>query len=412
MSFFRQRNIFLILAIAGLVISGYLFFRHLALFDLSIGRGADFCSVIFKLCCDEVLKSPIANLLGIPLAGWGIIYYISILAMFLLGDFLKENFKEVSIEILLFTTSITAIISLIFILSFIINFIPFCPLCFIIHLINISLVFVVSKLLINPISDSYKSLFTRVKEFFVTKEPLPKETKSQIIPILLTIALGLIIYQWVFVQTQRVELLDEYSFDELHFFEEYGEEEFVEIPVSENNPTLGSADALVNMVIFSDFECPGCRKLSEQINGLLSKYKTELNIVFINYPLSTKCNSTLKGDLHPNACLAAYAAEAANKQGKFWEYHDLLFSSEISSETNMYLEYAEELGLNISKFTYDLKTTAHDNVSEDIELGNELGIDTTPTVYVNGKKVSDIRMRALDWLVETINGIMKNKPKN
>lgn len=206
--------------------------------------------------------------------------------------------------------------------------------------------------------------------------------------------------------------MDEYSFDEPHFFEEYEKEKFVKIPASPNDPIAGPADALVNMVVFSDFECSGCRRFSGRIKSLLSKYRTELKVVYKHFPLSSQCNASSGRDLHPNACQAAYAADAANRQGKFWEYHDLLFSSKIYGEKEQFLEFAEELGLDIAAFSKDMSTVAKVKVTNDIILGNELGVDKTPTVYVNGRKVNEFSLETLDRLVETMYGIIKNQSSN
>lgn len=408
----RPKYIFYSLTIFGLLISIYLFYRHLTLMDLSIGGGADFCSELFNLSCDDALKSPIANMFGIPLAGWGIIYYVSIIIIFAMGDFLEDTFKGAAEELLVVVTGVTSLISFMFIISFALSLISFCPLCLLIHIINISLLFIAINLSSKSFTQSIISFYSGIEEFFVTKGPIPKQTRQQIIPLLLIAALAMLFYQWIFMQGERLELMEEYSFDELHFFEEYEKEKVVDLRISSDDPVLGPDDALISMVIFSDFQCSGCRGVSQGIKNLLSRYSTELNIRFKNYPLSSQCNSSMRSDLHPNACSAAYAAEAAHLQGKFWEYHDLLFSSSIDGEEEEFLDYAEELDLDISMFRNDMNTVAKEKVAEDINLGNELGIEGTPTVYVNGRKITELSFKALDWLVGTMHGIIKKRSSN
>jgi len=314
--------------------------------------------------------------------------------------------------LLVLFTGITAIISSLFILGFILNLIPFCPLCLLIHIINLTIFFILARFSSKSIKESIISFYSGLVEFFFTDGPIPGKTRQQIVPLLLIAAVGLIFYQWIFMQFVRLELKDEYSFDELHVFEEYEKENFVIIPSSPSDPVAGPADAPVYIVIFSDFECSGCKGLSDGIKTLLNKYRTELKVVYKHYPLSSQCNESLKSDLHPHSCQAAFAADAANRQGKFWEYHDLLFSSKIYGEEEEFLDYAEELNLDISRFNNDMNTSAREKVAEDVKLGNELGIGGTPTVYLNGRKVSNLSMRTLDWLIETMYEIIKNQTPN
>jgi protein-disulfide isomerase/uncharacterized membrane protein len=393
---------FYALAIIGLIISGYLYLRLLILLDTSVSGGIDFCSELFTLGCDEALKSEFGNFIGLPLSGWGIVYYVTILIISLLGELLTETFKETAIDLLLFVTGITAVISLGFITAFILNLIPFCPLCLLIHIINLTLILAVIKLSSKRIRESLLSLYTGLKNFIVTKGPMPRRTREQIVPLLLIIAAALLFYQWVSIQLISLEVAEDYSFDEFEFYEDFAAEKFVDLKLSPDDPVIGYPDAPVHMVIFSDFQCSGCRSVSDGIKTMLNRFKTELKITFKHYPLSSDCNSTLSYDLHPYSCQAAYAAEAAHMQGKFWEYHDLLFSTSFYGEEDELIDFALELELDITKFREDMKTAAPEKIAEDISLGNEITITGTPTIFINGKRINRPSLRALTWLIEEL----------
>src|SRR5438093_1453862 len=88
----------------------------------------------------------------------------------------------------------------------------------------------------------------------------------------------------------------------------------------------GPEDAAITIVEFSDFQCPHCAEAFPELRKLL-RSRSDVRLVFRHYPLDSSCNTSLPVPLHPNACLAAIAAECAGDQGRFWEYHDVLFEN-------------------------------------------------------------------------------------
>lgn len=143
--------------------------------------------------------------------------------------------------------------------------------------------------------------------------------------------------------------------------------------------------AAVTMVNFGDFQCPACGAYHSVVKQLEAKYKDTLTVVFRHFPLS----------VHLNAVPAAMAAEAAGKQGKFWEMHDKLYEtqSEWSDEkntTDMFVSYAKDMGLNVDQFKKDLSDKDLQNrINRDVTDANTLGINATPTFYVNNVKISN-----------------------
>lgn len=138
--------------------------------------------------------------------------------------------------------------------------------------------------------------------------------------------------------------------------------------------------APVTLVEFGDYQCPACIEYHTLIKGLLSDYSGKINFVFRNYPLPQ----------HPNAPLASYAAEAAGLQDKYWQMHDKIFESTsewVNSQDakSIFIKYAQELGLDVDKFTSDVDSDAIKNkVATDKNGGDSLRISATPTFYLNG----------------------------
>ena len=151
-------------------------------------------------------------------------------------------------------------------------------------------------------------------------------------------------------------------------------------------PSLGNDNAKVTVVEFSDFQCPFCEQFESQtfpqVNDAYIK-TGKIKLVYRHYPLTT---------IHPNAEKAAEASECANEQGKFWDYHDLLFKNQSTwtalaapDAASSFTDLAGQLGLDTNQFSSCLSTDKYkQNVLNDISDGNKAGVDGTPTFFING----------------------------
>lgn len=145
-----------------------------------------------------------------------------------------------------------------------------------------------------------------------------------------------------------------------------------------NSPTTGSSRTKILLVEFSDFECPYCGKAQTTLKPLMARYGDEVQLIYKNFPLSA---------IHKQAIPAATAALAAYKQGRFWEYHDALFSNQDKLGESFYLDIAENLNLDLEKFNRD-RTIVGKEVARDTELATSLGLSGTPFFIVQSDKVS------------------------
>ncbi len=137
----------------------------------------------------------------------------------------------------------------------------------------------------------------------------------------------------------------------------------------------GSANAPVRIVEFSDFECPYCRSAEKTIQALLVKYQGKVSLAYRDFPLTS---------IHPSAQRAAEASRCAAEQGRFWAYHDRLFTSP-SLETGKLKEHARELGLDQKKFDACVDTGSKRlAVESDAQQGRLAGVAATPTFFING----------------------------
>lgn len=143
-------------------------------------------------------------------------------------------------------------------------------------------------------------------------------------------------------------------------------------------PTLGPDTAPVTVVMFSDFECPFCAQGLDTLKRLRDLYPDDVRIAYKAFPL----------DNHANALLAAMAARSAQAQGKFWEFHDLLFSGQ-RLDPGVILSYAKHANLDMESLIADLDSLEYGpEVQRDARQARRLGVSSTPTFFVNGRKLS------------------------
>lgn len=134
------------------------------------------------------------------------------------------------------------------------------------------------------------------------------------------------------------------------------------------SPVMGSEAYNVVLLEFSDFECPFCASAHGTLKTFMEKHSDTVTLAYKHLPLA---------QIHPQATPAAEASWAAQQQDKFWEYHDRLFEGQQSLGEDLYLQIAQDLGLDLEKFATD-RVTAKASVQQDLELAQQLGLNGTP----------------------------------
>jgi len=147
--------------------------------------------------------------------------------------------------------------------------------------------------------------------------------------------------------------------------------------ITDHTYVKGPKDASVTLVEFGDFECSACQTFYPIVNYILENNANELKFAYRHFPLPQ----------HKYARKVAEASQIAGESGKFWEYYDLVYKQQNLSEEDL-IKYAKALGLDTDKFTSDLRNgTFASIINSDVKDGNKLGINSTPTFYLNGKKM-------------------------
>ncbi len=170
------------------------------------------------------------------------------------------------------------------------------------------------------------------------------------------------------------------------------------IPPNNKDHIRGNIKGTVTLVEYGDFQCPSCGEAYPIVKEILKLKGDILKLIYRNFPLY---------QIHSNALHAAYAAEAAGKQNKFWEMHDILLENQEDLEDKDLQQYAKDLSLDINQFTKDMKSDQiAKKVEDDINGGIESGVNGTPTFFING--MSFDKNYELDLLLEAIDSVNKD----
>jgi len=373
---FRLRWLSLLLAILGFSCSAYLLYRSFILLGGGASDSTDICSIVFGADCDATLMDQATWVLGIPLAGWGVVYYVTLLALLIMALFLRDAFSPQAMLAALLLSLAGLTNSVVLSISMIWGVSPLCPLCLIVHAVNALLVPLVFAATGRRIRELLREFRAGMAYIVGRRAEEPREAAWRVIGFVTVALVAIVAYQWVYVQVvlrQKMAEQEEYSGDPLA---EFLSHEAGDIPLSAEDIRRGPADAAATLVVFSDFQCPHCARSANSIRDLQDRYASEMAIVFKHFPLSSACNPTLKTDLHPRSCALAVAAEAAHRQGKFWAFHDEAFASKDTDFDDATIEnLAAEAGLDMPKFAADRNSeSVREKVQADITLGLKLGV--------------------------------------
>lgn len=156
-------------------------------------------------------------------------------------------------------------------------------------------------------------------------------------------------------------------------------------------PTLGPADAPVTITVFKDFECPPCAQAAPLIKQVVNAYPEQVRLVFKQFPLR----------MHKHARAAAIASMAADRQGKFWPLHDLLFANYNKLSPQKITELAKDVGLDMVQFETDRRDPRlEQRLNADLQEGQKIGVRGTPTIFVNGRILPQRSRQAFDQMIQ------------
>ena len=327
--------------------------------------------------CDGVAKSVNAQFLGIPLAYWGMIFYVIVLVL-LVADKLK-NIKFLSwLEVFKNPCSYIAVLGLFsFLVSMILALVSFislkmiCVLCVVTYFINLFIALFASEFAGETFGASIK---TSINDF---KEAL--SVKKYAVAFASTVAVAVI-----FLTVSGTTYVFAPQVKDIKFMDQLYKMEGNDYADVANGNTLGSEKPKVVVKMYSDLMCPYC-VMENRLMHKVAKDFSNVKIEFVQYPLDNACNKNIPNPFHVGACDYAKLALAAQKQGKFWDMVNLLFEEKAGSVEDVY-SIAKEQGFDVNKLKTDMnaadvKATLLSNIDE----ATQMQVGGTPAFSVKGK---------------------------
>ena len=320
------------------------------LFPSTIGGAKSLCDISNFFNCDTATYSPMASFLKIPISFFGLIVGIFFLAS---SIFPSEGFERTASLVskinfggclVLFVYSLAVLGSL-------------CPFCTVYYILSGVACFLLWKYGVQGSKPEVKTVGIWVAIVLIGGVLMNRHTSAQ--ELKLTQMNGSIVEQF-------------------NALANLGEAE--ESPYKIHMSTKNFADAPIRVSVFSDFECPFCKMVAEQMPELARRYQGKINIQYFFYPLDNKCNPNMKNPMHRNACDAAMIA--ACDPAKFAEVHDEIFAAQ------------EKIGDELPKIAqkHDLKNCLENEelkakVATSINAAAKFNLRSTPTIIINGKKI-------------------------
>lgn len=362
------------LIILAWLVSGYLSFRSSQLSNPT-ELGTDYCQFFFGKSCDQALTNRAAWQLGYPLANWSLIYFGLVGLLFAFD-------RPILDKLALFLVSMGVGVGMMLLTYTFVRDLPFCSFCLIVHVLNIML-WLVLWFGVKP----FPGIGVSQKRSFLFKR------------------LGLMVIMLIFGGVLELMIIragatrmTPMNFEEL--IVDYLNSQTYEIPFDSISPRTGPLDAPVKLVVFSSFQCPACKMFSGTTHMLANDFGDSLSIVFKHFPLSSSCNPVVIDDMQPQSCAGAAAAIAAQRQQKFWEYHDGLFRTDLNFDDATLIEIAQKNELDLAQWEKDRTSNlVSTQIVQDSELAYRLGVNGTPTVFINGKRMDNFQQNALKVII-------------
>lgn len=357
-----------ILAIIGFALTIELAFIYFKV-NFNETYSASFCSVNSLIDCDGAAKTSYSVFLGIPLALWGMFFYL--LTLFLnFVHIIQDKFKNTIFDVFKNPKSYIATLGL---LSFLISITlasisifkinKICVLCFVTYFIDLFIALCAKtkgNFFALDIKNTFVDFISGVKKYTI------------LFLIVLFAFIGLITYTSTSL-VMAPNLKAQKSF-----------EEFMKIkvnPYTSDNNIMGNPSGN-KIYVYSDFLCPFCR-ITHIMASKFAYENKEIEVIHMNFPLDRSCNKYVSNTPHPGACLLARYALAAKKQDKYWPMSNLIFDEQPRSERDL-LYLSQKLNLDMAKLIQDAESEEiKQELENQIEQARSLGIYGTPTIVID-----------------------------
>ncbi len=391
----RIRIICLILSVAGLVLSYVLtrnFYMHI------LGGRTTGCVITNLIDCDKVSASAYSSIAGIPISVFSFTLHLLFSAIFVSGLFVKSMEARGAFEGIALVLSFTA--ALVSVALAVVSFViikALCIYCVVLQIVNVAIFVILLTQVKGKIGKSIRAI-SAILSF-------RGRYVAGIVITVLAVCLG----GFILANSMERIGLKSASQGAAALFETYFSQEVYTFD-SEDSPRLGSNRMGVRIVVFSDYNCSYCRSLDQRMQSLVHEFDGKIELVYKFFPLDGECNPFFPKNADTTSCEAAAAAYSAYTQGKFWEYSSTLFENFGNYSRSRLLEYAEEVGISdMDSFRQHLDDPeVMRRLGKDAVEGLAAGVDSTPTIFINGRKLETQKFLPGDTRYGIVKATIKN----
>jgi protein-disulfide isomerase/uncharacterized membrane protein len=370
--------ILIILTLVGIALSAHLTYVHIGVY--LIDNFVSGCNINQHFNCESVALSQYAVFLGVPTSIWGIIGYLFMLILSIIGLTQKHRQTSPVYAMLVLTTGFSITVGVVLAYLSHTQLSTICPTCAITYGISL-LMFIFALLTLKTdhisISQTIISLFRW----------LPKNVHYMLLPVI-----GLVILMPAYPKYWEAG----------HRAAASGFKDMTR-GVEKDHHWIGSRDPRVTIVEFADYQCPYCSIAHFAVRDLVRQYPNDIRLFHRHFPLDHNCNPSISRPFHPSACLMARAAYCAGLQQKFWPANDLLYKNGRKFDDTQLPDMMAKLGIDMPTFTQCMDSDkAHQAIVSDLQDGQRLGVQGTPFFFVNGELhkggVEQLKQKIIDML--------------
>ena len=380
--------------------SAYLLLRTFALIAPGAHASPDVCSTLFASSCDGALTDERSWVLGIPLAGWGLVHFIAIGVLLGLARFVEGPFETQALIAASALATVGTGAGIALVLGAWFQGMPVCPICLSIHATNLGLMVVLQRTVARPLRAQLALVRGIWAGLLRRGGPAIEQARWSFVGFGCVALVMAASWQWVWVESVLRRPPSTTPLERARAVSAFVAAPEIVLPVSAGDAHRGPLDAPVRLVVFESLQCPHCQRFAPVLSRLETEFGNRLLVVFKHYPLSTRCNERLHVDIQPDACELAWAAVAAQRQSRFWEFHDALLAAGTHADSAGIENAARGAGLEPARFEADRRSPeVRERVAEDIELGNQLKLPGTPAIYLDGRLVRASSAELLEALI-------------
>lgn len=359
--------IFTLLAAGGIYVSELLIDVHVKAVYRVGNADTGLCGAD-GFSCAEAANSQYAELFGLPIAALGMAFYIAVLILVGLARFMV-SLRDRLADIFVLGGLLSTLYSVFLAIVSATDVGAWCPLCLTLYGINLGLFLTAGFTHPEGFVGGLKGMLRGV--------PTPAFGATLAVLVVSTLVIQA-------VYAHRATAAAEYAERSKGAQDDLRTPKKMDVKDGES-PSRGPADAPLTIVEFSDFQCPYCARLADSLKAVSERMDGKVRYVFKHFPMDPKCNPNVRGAGHPEACDAAVAMVCAERMGKGWAMHDLMFKNQRQLKRPDLQRYAAEIGVDPEALVSCLDDpSAIGVVKADIQQGVSLGVPGTPVWFLNG----------------------------